>query len=64
MTPAAIKQARHSAGHTQTKAAQSVFVALRTWQDWEAGKRRMPQSAWILYLLLTGQHSDKIIIDR
>lgn len=56
MTPTAIRAARTAAGHTQTEAGQIVGGTLRTWQDWEAGKREMPEAAWHLYLLRTDQH--------
>lgn len=41
---------------TQTQAGAAVFGTLRTWQDWEAGNRRMHPGLWALYLLRTGQH--------
>ncbi|MDR2172701.1 MAG: YdiL family protein [Burkholderiales bacterium] len=56
-TPSQIIAARHAAGHTQTVAAHTVFAALRTWQDWEAGKYKMPPERWLLYLILTRQIS-------
>lgn len=40
-SPDAIKAARKAAGLTQTAAAQLIYVSLRTWQDYEAGKTRM-----------------------
>lgn len=56
-TPDQIIAARHAAGQTQTEAGRTVFAPLRTWQNWEAGDRRMPAAAWVLYLILTGQMS-------
>jgi len=53
MTPIEIKQARQSAGLTQTQAGELVGVALRTWQHWEAGDRKMPESASRLFKILT-----------
>ncbi|MDR2172822.1 MAG: YdiL family protein [Burkholderiales bacterium] len=53
--PEQIIAARHSVGHTQTEAAHTIFSALRTWQNWEAGSREMPRSAFVLYLILTEQ---------
>jgi len=31
-----------------------VHVALRTWQQWEAGDRRMPPAAWELFCIKIG----------
>lgn len=56
MTPVDIKQARASAGLTQSQAAELVGVKLRTWQAWEdsgPNGRTMPESAWRLFCLLT-----------
>ena len=55
MKPAEIKQARQAAGLTQTEAAKLVGVALRTWQHWEGGDRKMSAPVWKLFLLLTKQ---------
>ena len=44
-----ILAARIAAGLTQTAAGALVCSPLRTWQDWEAGKRRMPPMAWELF---------------
>ncbi len=56
--PDQVRAARKCAGHTQTQAGQLVGGTLRTWQDWESGKRAMPAAALALYLLLTDQHPD------
>ncbi|OZI32402.1 transcriptional regulator [Bordetella genomosp. 10] len=53
--PAAIRKARDAAGLTQTKAALTVQASLRTWQQWEAGDRRMPPGLFELFMLKTGQ---------
>lgn len=45
-TPAEIREAREAAGLTQTEAAAVVLATLRTWQDWEAGERRMHPVTW------------------
>ncbi|MBV1706297.1 MAG: hypothetical protein KGQ37_03730 [Hyphomicrobiales bacterium] len=34
---------------TQTQAAGLVHVSLRTWQQWEAGDRRMHAGLWELF---------------
>lgn len=51
--PAQIKAARRAAGLSQTEAGERVGVALRTWQQWEAGDRRIPMSAWELFAIKT-----------
>lgn len=56
--PGQVRAARQRAGHTQTRAGQLVGGTLRTWQDWESGKRAMPAATIALYLLLTDQHPD------
>jgi len=46
-TPEEIRKARQKAGLTQTEAAEKVWMSLRAWQDWEAGKRTMlPAVFW------------------
>lgn len=50
-TPAQIRAAREQAGLTQTQAASIVYSAMRSWQDWEAGKRRMHPAIWALFQL-------------
>lgn len=62
--PAEIRAAREAAGHTQTAAAGVIHGTLRAWQDWEAGARRMPASAWELYRLMTGQHPEFVVTAR
>jgi len=46
-----ISAARMQAGLTQTAAGDLVHTALRTWQQWEAGDRRMHPAIWELFLL-------------
>jgi DNA (cytosine-5)-methyltransferase 1 len=53
-TPTEIRQARAHAGLTQTKAGLLIYTPLRTWQDWEAGKRPMHPAFYELFLLKTG----------
>lgn len=48
-TPAEIRQARESAGLSQTAAAALISSTMRTWQDWEAGKSRMHPGLWELF---------------
>ena len=54
-TPITIRQARATAGLTQTEAARTVRASLRGWQQWEAGHRAMPAGLFELFMLKTGQ---------
>ena len=49
--PELIADARSGVLQTQAEAAAEVYATARTWQDWEAGRRRMPRAAWELFLL-------------
>lgn len=49
--PDAVRAAREAAGLTQTEAALLVHGSLRTWQQWEAGDRRMHPGLWELFRL-------------
>lgn len=42
---------REGAGLTQSQAAAMVHSGLRTWQQWEAGDRRMHPGLWELFRL-------------
>lgn len=46
----ALRKKRLSAHLTQTAAAALVYVALRTWQSWEAGDP-MPPGLWELFCI-------------
>lgn len=50
-TPEDIKQARSDAGLTQTEAARCLHKGLRTWQQWEAGDRKMDPALFELFLI-------------
>lgn len=50
-TAADVREARQSAGLTQTQAAELVRGTMRAWQEWEAGNRRMHPGLWELFLL-------------
>jgi len=56
-------QAREEAGHTQTEAAECILVSVRTWQDYEQGRRKMPPGLWEYYCLQTAfpNEMDKLI---
>lgn len=49
-SPEEIRAARKAAGLTQTQAAHLVYCSLRTWQQWEAGRSKMPQGLWELFM--------------
>jgi DNA-binding transcriptional regulator YiaG len=48
-----IRAARAAAGLTQEAAGERVHAKLRTWQDWEYGKSRMPVAAMHLFCILS-----------
>ncbi len=52
---------RVNAGLTQSQAADVVYSVLRTWQQWEAGDRRMHPALFDYFLLKTGQK--ELVID-
>jgi DNA-binding transcriptional regulator YiaG len=47
--PAKIKELRDKAGLSQSRAAELVYTARRTWQDWEAGVAKMHPGLWELF---------------
>lgn len=49
--PDAIKAARLAAGLTQSDAAALIYSGLRSWQQWEAGDRRMHPQLFESFLL-------------
>jgi DNA-binding XRE family transcriptional regulator len=50
-SPKEITVARVKAGLTQTEAGKLIHASLRTWQQWEAGDRRMHPAFWELFKL-------------
>ena len=56
-TPAAIRTAREAAGLSQTAAGALVHTTCRTWQQWEAGDRRMHPAFWELFVLKANSKS-------
>lgn len=50
-----IKQARESAGLTQTQAAHLIHYTLRAWQRFEAGERKMHPALWELFCIKTAK---------
>lgn len=51
-TPKQIKDLREESGLTQTEAAEMICSAPRSWQQWEAGDRRMLPGLWDYFCLL------------
>lgn len=58
-TPKKIKQARKTAGLTQTQAAALIYKQLRTWQQWEAGDRTMDPALFELFEIKTKPEKEK-----
>ncbi len=50
-TPAEIRAAREDVGLSQTEAAALLHTTCRTWQQWEAGDRRMHPAFWELFVI-------------
>lgn len=57
--PDDIRAARTAAGLTQTEAGDVVHASLRTWQQWEAGDRKMHPGLFELFALKTGREKSK-----
>lgn len=51
--PEQVRAARAAAGLTQTQAAETIGVSMRTWQDWESGQRQMHPSLMELFRIKT-----------
>lgn len=47
--PKEIAAAREAAGLTQTAAADLLHTSCRSWQQWEAGDRRLHPAFWELF---------------
>ena len=52
--PEQVRQARKSAGLSQSAAAGLVYAGLRTWQHWESGDRRMHPAIFELFRIKSG----------
>lgn len=48
-SPEEIRAARQTARLTQTEAGALIHTTCRTWQQWEAGDRKMHQAFWELF---------------
>lgn len=53
--PDEIRAAREAAQLSQTAAAALVHTTCRTWQQWEAGDRRMHPGFWELFRIKTSR---------
>lgn len=58
--PADIKEARETALLSQTAAASLIYAACRTWQQWEAGERRMHPAFWELFRIKLSEIDTKV----
>lgn len=53
MSPIKIKKLRRKLGLTQEQAAEVIHISKVTWQQWEAGKRKIHPAFWELFNLKT-----------
>jgi DNA-binding transcriptional regulator YiaG len=53
-TPEQIRAARVAASLTQTEAALLIHGTMRSWQEYEAGNRRMHPGLWELFRMKIG----------
>lgn len=51
--PEEIRAKRETLGLSQTAAANVIYSTCRSWQQWEAGDRRMHPAMWELFNLKT-----------
>ena len=60
-TPFGIKlrESRAQSGASQTGLARKLGIPLRTWQDWESGRRNPP--AWVARMVLGRIGKGKVI---
>lgn len=54
-----IKLARISAGLTKKQAADLIYSALRTWQQYESGDRRMHLGLWELFNIKCEKYNER-----
>lgn len=57
-TPSEIIAQRKAAALTQTEAGELIYTAIRTWQQWEKGDRKMHPALWELFRIKAGQIAD------
>ena len=44
-----VRQARAESGLSQVEAARLIYCSERSWQQWEAGERKMHGAMWELF---------------
>ena len=54
-TPEQIKQTRKDAGLTQTQAAELIYKARISWQQYESGARQMDRALFELFMIKAGK---------
>jgi DNA-binding XRE family transcriptional regulator len=54
MTARLVLRARKEAGLTQKEAGELIGCSRRTWQDWEAGARKMRKTYFEIFVEMTG----------
>jgi putative transcriptional regulator len=58
-TVEAIRRARAVAQLTQEAAAERIHGKRRTWEDWESGRAKMHPGLFELFLIKTGQPTNR-----
>lgn len=53
-TPESIRAARAKSGLSQARAASLIGYACRSWEDWEAGRRKMRRTTLAEFVRLVG----------
>lgn len=54
-TPEQIRERRQSVKWSQSKAAEALHTSIRSYQQWEAGERRMHAAFWELFFIKTAE---------
>jgi putative transcriptional regulator len=57
----ALAAARESSGLAQAQAADVLGISVRTWQEWEQGRRPVPGMALELFKIKTGQVKARMV---
>lgn len=63
-TPSDIRAARAAASLTQSEAAALLHTSLRSYQQWEAGDRRMHPAMWELFSIKVASAKVEVIKQR
>lgn len=56
--------ARAASGLSGQKASELIGQEGRAWRKYEAGDSEMHPASWELFLLKTGQHPEKVLVNR